>query len=173
MRRFALPSILLGLLVPLAATGSPTSALLPAAHAQTTGPATRYLRQRNDEVLRILRREATTRMETRGAPYADLGKVKSQVARDQRLPVGEDLLPYLLEQILEMLFHSQNVEEVFAEDTVLRKKITAILRRHMDVEQELDREVRGKIKNLEEGTAAFETEYARVMDQIKRNKKLS
>ncbi|MFN7701412.1 MAG: phospholipid-binding protein MlaC [Deltaproteobacteria bacterium] len=60
MRRFALPSILLGLLVPLAATGSPTSALLPAAHAQTTGPATRYLRQRNDEVLRILRREATT-----------------------------------------------------------------------------------------------------------------
>jgi hypothetical protein len=128
------------------------------------------------EYLRQERRvvdEAKTRMETRGAPYADLGKVKSQVARDQRLPVGEDLLPYLLEQILEMLVHSQNVEEVFAEDTVLRKKITAILRRHMDVEQELDREVRGKIKNLEEGTAAFETEYARVMDQIKRNKKLS
>jgi hypothetical protein len=128
------------------------------------------------EYLRQERRvvdEAKNRMETRGAPYAELGKVKSQVARDQKMPTGEDMLPYLLEQILEILFHSKNVDEVFAEDVVLRKKITAILRRHMDVEQELDREVRGKIKNLEEGTAAFETEYARVMDQIKRNKKLS
>lgn len=128
------------------------------------------------EYLRQERRvvdEAKTRMETRGTPYAELGKMKSQVARDQKIAMGEDLLPYLLEQILEMLMHSQNVDEVFADDTALRKKITAILRRHMDVEQELDREVRGKIKNLEEGTAAFETEYARVMDQIKRNKKLS
>jgi len=128
------------------------------------------------EYLRMERRvvdEAKTRMETRGTPYAELGKVKNQVARDQKIAVGEDLLPYLLEQILEILMHSQNVDEVFADDTTLRKKITAILRKHMDVEQELDREVRGKIKNLEEGTAAFETEYARVMDQIKRNKKLA
>lgn len=128
------------------------------------------------EYLRQERRvvdEAKNRMEMRGTPYAELGRVKSQVARDQRLPIGEDLLPYLLEQILEMLFHSQNVDEVFAEDADLRKKITTVLRRHMDVEQELDREVRSKIKNLEEGTVAFETEYARVMEQIKRNKRLS
>lgn len=129
-----------------------------------------------NEYLRAERRvvdEAKNRMETRGMSYSDLHKVKSQTARDLKLPVGEDALPYLLEQILEMLFHSSNVDEVFAEDTTLRKKITQILRRHMDVEQELDREVRSKIKNLEEGTASFETEYARVMDQLKRNKKLT
>lgn len=129
-----------------------------------------------NEYLRAERRvvdEAKNRMEARGMSYSDLGKVKSQAARDLKLPVGEDVLPYLLEQILEMLFHSSNVDEVFAEDTTLRKKITQILRRHMDVEQELDREVRSKIKNLEEGTASFETEYARVMDQLKRNKKLT
>lgn len=128
------------------------------------------------EYLRLERRivdDAKSRMESRGTPYGELGKVKGQLAREQKLPVGEETLPYLLEQILEMLFHSRNVEEVFAEDAVLRKKITAILRRHMDVEQELDREVRGKIRNLEEGTAAFETEYARTMEQIKRNKKLT
>jgi hypothetical protein len=128
------------------------------------------------EYLRAERRvvdEAKTRMESRGVSYTDLHKLKSQAARDLRLPVGEDVLPYLLEQILEMLFHSSNVDEVFAEDTTLRKKITQVLRKHMDVEQELDREVRGKIKNLEEGTASFETEYARVMDQLKRNKKLT
>lgn len=128
------------------------------------------------EYLRQERRvvdEAKNRMEIRGMSYGELGKMKNQVARDMRVPTGEDMLPYLLEQILEMLFHSANVEEVFAEDTTLRKKITSILRKNLEVEQELDREVRSKIKNLEEGTASFETEYARVMDQIKRNKKLT
>lgn len=128
------------------------------------------------EYLRQERRvvdEAKNRLEIRGLAYSDLGKMKNQAAKDMRLATGEDTLPYLLEQILEILFHSANVEEIFSDDPVLRKKITAILRRHMDVEQELDREVRGKIKNLEEGTAAFETEYARVMEQIKRNKRLT
>jgi hypothetical protein len=127
-----------------------------------------YLRQE-----RRVSDEAKNRMEVRGMAYAELGKMKGQVARDLKLATGEDTLPYILDQILEMLFHSQNVDEIFAEDHVLRKKITTILRKHMDVEQELDREVRGKIKNLEEGTAAFETEYARVMDQLKRNKRLT
>jgi hypothetical protein len=128
------------------------------------------------EYLRQERRvvdEAKLRMETRGLGYGELNKMKGQVAREGKIPTGDDTLPYILEQILEILFHSNHVEEIFADDNVLRKKITAILRRHMDVEQELDREVRGKIKNLDEGTAAFETEYARVMDQLKRNKKLT
>ncbi len=127
-----------------------------------------YLRQE-----RKVTDEAKNRMEIRGLSYGELGKMKNQVARDLKIATGEDTLPYLVEQMLEMLFHSGNVEEVFADDAVLRKKITSILRKHMDVEQELDREVRGKIKNLEEGTASFETEYARVMDQLKRNKKLT
>ena len=117
--------------------------------------------------------EAKTRMETRGLGFSELNKMKSQVAREGRVSIGEDALPYILEQILEILFHSSHVDEIFSEDSVLRTKITQILRRHMDVEQELDREVRGKIKNLDEGTAAFETEYARVMDQLKRNKRLT
>ena len=117
--------------------------------------------------------EAKTRMETRGLGFSELNKMKSQVAREGKIAIGEDALPYILEQILEILFHSSHVDEIFSEDSVLRTKITQILRRHMDVEQELDREVRGKIKNLDEGTAAFETEYARVMDQLKRNKRLT
>ncbi len=127
-----------------------------------------YLRQERQVV-----DEAKTRMEIRGLPYGQLGKMKSSVARERQLPVGEDMLPYLLEQILTMLFHSANVEEVFAEDNVLRKKMTSIMRRHMEVEGELDREVRSKIKNLEEGTASFEIEYQRVLDELKRKKRLT
>ena len=37
----------------------------------------------------------------------------------------------------------------------------------MQVDEELDQEVRQRIKNLQEGTAAWDVEYAKVMDQIK------
>jgi hypothetical protein len=127
-----------------------------------------YLRQERQVV-----DEAKSRMEIRGLAYSQLGKMKSTVARERQLPIGEDMLPYLLEQILTMLFHSANVEEIFSDDQVLRKKMTAVLRRHMEVEGELDREVRSKIKNLEEGTASFEIEYQRVMDELKRKKRLT
>jgi hypothetical protein len=117
--------------------------------------------------------EAKNRMEQRGLGYSHLGKMKAQVAKEKGAPKQEDAIPYLLEQILNMLFHSNNVEEIYADDVTLRKKITAALRKHMEVEEELDREVRSKIKNLQEGTSSFDIEYARVMDQIKRKRGLS
>jgi len=105
--------------------------------------------------------EAKNRMEVRGVPYAQLGKIRSQVAKEKGAPQSEDVLPYLIDQILNMLFHSRNVEEIYADDADLRKKVAPIMRKHMDVGGELDEEVRSKIKNLEEGTATFEIEYQR------------
>jgi uncharacterized protein len=116
--------------------------------------------------------EAKNRLETRGLPYAQLGKLRSQVAKEKGAPQADDVLPYLLDQILNILFHSKNVDEIFAEDVELRKKLTVILRKHMEVGGELDEEVRSKIKNLEEGTASFEIEYQRIMGDIKRKKGL-
>jgi hypothetical protein len=116
--------------------------------------------------------EAKNRLETRGLPYAQLGKLRSQVAKEKGAPQADDVLPYLLDQILNILFHSKNVDEIFAEDVELRKKLTVILRKHMEVGGELDEEVRSKIKNLEEGTASFEIEYQRIMGDMKRKKGL-
>lgn len=121
---------------------------------------------------RTITEEAKNRLEQRGLPYAQLGKMRSMVAKENGAPQTDDVLPYLLEQILNILFHSQNVEEIFAEDHQLRKKVTAVLRKHMDVGGELDMEVRSKIKNLQEGTATFEIEYQRIMEQMKRKKGL-
>jgi hypothetical protein len=121
---------------------------------------------------REITEEARNRLEVRGLGYAQLGRTKSQVSKERGAPPPDEILPYLLDQILNMLFHSNNVDEIFAEDVSLREKITPILKRHMDVEGELDKEVRSKIKNLSEGTAAFEVEYAKVMDQMKRKRGL-
>ena len=117
--------------------------------------------------------EAKNRMEVRGLGYSQLGRVRSQVAKERGTPGQDEILPYLLDQILNLLFHSNHISEIFADDAELRKKVTPILKKHMDVENDLDREVRSKIKNLEEGTSTFEVEYTRVMEQIKQKRRLS
>lgn len=128
------------------------------------------------EYLRLEREivdDAKSRMEARGLGYSQLGKVKSQVSKERGAPAQDEVLPYLLEQIMNILFHSANVAEIFADDVELRKAITPILRKHMEVDTDLDREVRSKIKNLQEGTSDFDVEYARVMEQMKVRKGLS
>jgi len=116
--------------------------------------------------------EAKNRLEAQQLPYSKLGRMRSQAAKDLGAPASDEILPYLLEQILQFLLHTQNVDEVFAEDATLRRKLAPILRKHMEMETELDREVRSKIRNLEEGTANFEVEYTRIMDEVKRKKRL-
>ncbi len=116
--------------------------------------------------------EAKTRMERNGLSYSMLGKMKGQVAKEMGHPPFDEQLPYLVEQLMTMLWHSNNVEDIFAEDIKLRKTATAILRKHTASGDELDREVRAKIKNLEDGTAAFEIEYEKAMAALKKRKHL-
>jgi hypothetical protein len=60
------------------------------------------------------------------------------------------------------------VEEIYADDAVLRKKSKEVLRRNMQVDEDLDREVRRHLKHLSEGTNAFEIEYQRQLEGIRR-----
>ena len=51
-------------------------------------------------------------------------------------------------------------------------RMSDVLKKHMQVDDELDEEVRRRIKNLQEGTSTWEVEYGKVLDQIKRNRGL-
>jgi len=117
--------------------------------------------------------EAKNRMEVRGLGYSQLGRTRTQVSKERGIPGQDEVLPYLIEQLLNILFHSHNVAEIFVEDVEIRKQIAPILRKHMDVETDLDRDVRSKIKNLQEGTSDFEVEYAKVMETMKQKKRLT
>jgi uncharacterized protein len=121
---------------------------------------------------RAILEEAKDRVTREGLGYSATHKVRQQVAKERHFPPPDETLPYILEQLLNMLFHSANVEEIYADDVTLRKKITNILKKHMDVESDVDREVRARIKNLTEGTAAFEVEYEKVLGQIRQKKGL-
>ncbi|MEO7092886.1 MAG: DUF507 family protein [Polyangiales bacterium] len=126
-----------------------------------------------NEYLR-LEREVTTKtkelMDGRKLPPSEFGRVKKSVAEQRGLKVGDEIIDYLLDQIVEAYLYSNNVEEVFASDLDLRRKMAPILKRHMLVEDELDKEVRGRLKHVEEGTPAWEIEYSKTLELLKRAK---
>jgi hypothetical protein len=111
-------------------------------------------------------------LQKRGLPYEQFGKVKRTLAHEKGMGLGEEGLEWMTNQMIESFMQSPHVEEIFAEDGVLRKRMADVLKKHMLVDEELDEEVRRKIKNLEEGTATWEIEYNKVLDQMKRNRGL-
>jgi hypothetical protein len=123
-----------------------------------------------------LDREITDRakdvLQKRGLPYEQFGKVKRTLAHEKGMGLGEEGLEWMTNQMIESFMQSPHVEEIFAEDGVMRKRMADVLKKHMLVDEELDEEVRRKIKNLEEGTATWEIEYSKVLDQMKRNRGL-
>jgi hypothetical protein len=107
-------------------------------------------------------------LEQKKLPYGQFGKVKRAMAEEREFGIGEEATSWIANQVLETFMHSAHVEEVFADDVTLRKKMRDILKKHMAVDEELDEEVRRRIKNLAEGTQTWEIEYAKVMEQMKR-----
>jgi len=116
--------------------------------------------------------KAKDAMQSRGIANTEFARMKKLAAEQMGIKVGDESIDYLLDQILEILMHSANVDEIFAEDVELRRKMAPILKRHMAVDEELEREVRGKLKHVEEGTRMWEVEYARMMEDIRRRKGL-
>ena len=81
---------------------------------------------------------------------------------------GDEGIEYIINQMIEFLLISRNVEEVFAADNTLRQKIFAVMKKHLDVDDEIDREARARLKHLPEGTTAFDIEYNKIVEQIRR-----
>lgn len=108
-----------------------------------------------------------------GRTSTEFPKVRLQIAQTHGIKVGDETLDYLLDQVVEMLMHSNHVEEVYAEDLALRRKMAPIFKKHMGVDADLDAEVRGQLRHLKEGTSQWDIEHARVLEQVKRKRGLS
>ena len=108
----------------------------------------------------------------RNLPYEQFGKVKRTLAAEKGFGLGDDALDWMTNQMIESFMQSPHIDEVFVDDAILRRKMADILKRHMMVEEELDAEVRRRIKNLEEGTSTWDIEYQKALEQIKRNRGL-
>jgi hypothetical protein len=107
-----------------------------------------------------------------GRGQNEFGKVREQIAEHQGIKVGDETLDYLLDQVVAMLMHSSHVEEVYAEDIMLRRRMTPIFKKHMQADSDVDTEVRAQLKHLKEGTPAWDIEYSRALDAVKRRRGL-
>jgi hypothetical protein len=117
--------------------------------------------------------EAKNMLERTGRSQSDFGRVRDQVAGQKGIKVGDDMLDFLLDQVVEIFHHSSNVDEIFCEDVELRRKMAPVFKKHMAADDMLDGEVRQQMKHLTEGTRTWDIEYARVMDQMKKKRGLA
>lgn len=100
-------------------------------------------------------------------------KMKRRLAKEKNFRIGDDALEYLVAQMLETFMATPHIEEVFGSDREIRAAVTPVLKRYTaSRDSEIDVAVRSKIKNLEQGSSAWEIEYERVMARVKANKGL-
>ena len=111
-------------------------------------------------------------LERTGRGTTEYQRVRTQVAESKGIRVGEDALDFVLDQVVSIFHHSANVEEIFAEDVELRRKMAPIFKRHMTADDDLDAQVRAQLKHVHEGTRTWDIEYQRVMEAVKRKKGL-
>ena len=111
-------------------------------------------------------------MERNQITYDQFGRVKSQFAEKRSHPTGDDGIRWIIGQVLENFMISRYVDEVFGEDRKMKKTLMRLFRKHLIEEADLDREVRGRIKNMRPGTEKWEIEYRRVMDEVRRKRGL-
>jgi hypothetical protein len=122
-------------------------------------------------------REITERskdiLEQRGLPYSELHRIKRQQAEALDFGMGDESINWIATQMVELFMRSHYVDEVYADDQTLRRKLKEILRKHMQHDEDLDREVRRHLKHLQDGTDTFEIEYQKQLELVKRKHGLS
>lgn len=111
-------------------------------------------------------------LERRGYDHSRFHAIKREMADVRGFKMGDEGIDYMINQMLEFLLISRNIEEVYGEDPPMRKKIYEIFKKHLDVDEDIDREARSRLKHLAEGTQAWEIEYQKAVEAIRRNRGL-
>lgn len=119
-----------------------------------------------------LNQETREALSKRGLSPERFSQVKRGLAEARHHKTGEEGAEYVINQMLEALMHSKNIEEVFAEDHEMRRKITDTMRKYLGIDEDIDREARGRLKNLRENSAEWDIEYEKIVGQLKRQRGL-
>ena len=114
-----------------------------------------------------LNTDAREALNRHGLALSALGQVKQNIAKKRKLVVGADSSDFVQNLLLNSLFDSKTIQEVFADDEELSEMISSAMSKYLGVDAELDREVRNRLKNLREGTVEWEDEYNRVIAQMR------
>ncbi len=86
----------------------------------------------NEERVNQATREA---LERRGYDQSRFDQVRREMADARGFKMGDEGVAHVVNQMIEFLLLSRNVEEVFAGDDVLRPKVLAVMKKYLDLEE--------------------------------------
>lgn len=123
-----------------------------------------------NEYLRVEREitdKAREHLKITGLSFEHFGRVKRAKAEERNFALGEEGIRYMSGQMMEILMQSTHVDEIYASDAEIRSKIESILEKYMKLDEEIEEEVRKRLKNLEEGSTAWDIEYKKTLARLK------
>ncbi len=116
---------------------------------------------------RALRERVREYMHERAVPYDQYGRVRGRMADSWNHPTGDDVEKFLSRQFVENFMISHFIEEVFAEDSALYKRILELLREYHVDERAIREEAQQKVKNVREGTVEYEIALSQAIREVK------
>lgn len=116
--------------------------------------------------------EAQEMVQKRRLDFSSFHKIQREIAKKYNFALGEDAIDWITDQLIEMLFHTSHVEEIWADNNDIRRITRPIILKHTNIDSEVDAEVRKKIKNLSEGSMAWDVKYQQVLEDIRRKRGL-
>lgn len=126
-----------------------------------------YLRRDNG-----FRNRVRDMMDRRNLPYDAYGRTRKKVAEENGHPLGDDVERFLARQFVEAMMISRFVEEVFAEDRDMYKKVIGVLKGNDVDEREIREAAQGRIKNVREGTIEYEIALEKAVREEKKTRGL-
>ena len=121
---------------------------------------------------RRIHEEAQDIVSKRNLDFGSLNRIKHEIARKYDFALGDDAIDWITDQLIEVLYHTTHVEEVWSDNNEIRRIARPILLKHTSVDDEVDVEVRKRIKNLTEGSMAWDVKYQQVLEDVRRRKGL-
>ena len=120
---------------------------------------------RRDNALRDRVREY---MAERNVAYELYGKTRGQMAEEWGHPTGDEVPRFFARQIVENFMISHFVEEVYADDKDIYKRVIDLVRKHDVDERAIRDEAKDKIKNVAEGTVDYEIALSKAIREVKK-----
>lgn len=126
-----------------------------------------YIRTEQELIAR-----ARQTLDSRGLSNRDFGRVLQTLADQKGVKVGDEAMDYVLEQLLEMLLNSSNVDEIYAEDHDLRRQLRIPLRKLEELELQKGEKKQARFVSSapEEATPSWELEYNKLLEDIRRRR---
>ena len=112
-------------------------------------------------------------LERRGYDHSKFNQVKREMADVRGFKMGDEGIEYVIGQMIEFLLISRNVEEVYSEDHAAPEEgLHTSSRSTSTSTTEIDREARARLKHLQEGTSAWDVEYQKTIELLRRSRGL-